>query len=898
MKLSQGTVGAVLAGAAAATVVVSAAPKEGSSTLRGIINESKQSAEAAAASPSFRSFAHAKVSDVYQRLKRQVHLRNEVRDESNRLTNSYDEEEGSSSSSSTCSPAVVVTGPESKIDAGLLPEVSSCGSGSVCLSVEENPSREGTCVAVEDIPESYWEYGSSSVAAATIPDSYWSASAERQRGLMPLDAQDGQCDALCLGSSRPVIPSTADMFYVVDSCINNETGAYTPDTCNYATPLNCWNTAAVTDFDFALAYKGFFNEALNCWDTSSATSMSAMFYKASKFNKPLDKWNVAKNKYFDYMFDQAQVFDEDIQDWNTQSAENMTAMFYAAYAFNQYIKNWSTGSVEDMRFMFAYNYGFNEDIDSWNVQNVKNMSGMFFSAKEFDRPLSNWDTSSVEDMSSMFNIALEFDQDINGWATGKVTSMANMFAGFYDYTNYNADGSTINPDEFGVMTFNRDVDGWDVEKVKDFKGMFYSSYFNQDLENWVTKVATDMSMMFMRSSMDGIVDKFKLDKVVNTSAMFYYSNIGYRETADIYAENPSTKPKHKFGKKWKTGKVVDMSDMFSLAYFMDSDVNKWDTKNVESMYAMFYGAERFTGGLKKWNVKSCTNFASMFEEAKVFNDKIDSWNIFSAIYMDYMLANATNFDQCLSSWDYKAPAGANITNMLVLTSCAEIYPERNTSPWCQAASNKCKAYSPRGQCENSAYFVTGKKDDCVKTFERDLGPDFAPTPDELKKQCDKVRGTTRHPNKLNGTVFCPATCQPDLCCGNDESTVFVTDEGNKNGCTALFNSVKRSDINKKCKEAIQVSGGGTVKPKDVCNEFCFPGCILPVSCQDDNDVTIQTKVLDPSTGTKIWQGNYAGCDGLFSAFPDFKCSAKIKADGKPSKPKKICPGYCDKLCQA
>merc|ERR1712232_781408 len=187
--------------------------------------------------------------------------------------------------------------------------------------------------------------------------------------------------------------------------------------------------------------------------------------------------------------------------------------------------------------------------------------------------------------------------------------------------------------------------------------------------------------------------------------------------------------------------------------------------------------------LKSWNVKKCTDFASMFEYAYKFNKGLDDWNPFSATYMNYMFAGAVNFDKCLSTWDYMTPSVANITDMLVPTACYDMYPKKGVSPWCQKASNKCKAYEPRGSCENSPYFNTGSKKkpkDCVKTFQNFEGTD------KLKTECDKEKSTLLFPFKVTGNDLCPASCNVTSCCQNDETTVFTTSRGTFTGCAAFF----------------------------------------------------------------------------------------------------------------
>ncbi len=73
--------------------------------------------------------------------------------------------------------------------------------------------------------------------------------------------------------------------------------------------------------------------------------------------------------------------------------------------------------------------------------------------------------------------------------------------------------------------------------------------------------------------------------------------------------------------------VMDMSEMFSDALKMNSDINNWDVSNVTNMQKMFSGAAAFNRPLNKWNTSNVTNTKiSIGRECNLYyNHRTDPW---------------------------------------------------------------------------------------------------------------------------------------------------------------------------------------------------------------------------------------------------------------------------------
>ena len=110
-------------------------------------------------------------------------------------------------------------------------------------------------------------------------------------------------------------------------------------------------------------------------------------------------------------------------------------------------------------------------------------------------------------------------------------------------------------------TFNGNISGWNVSKVKDMFGVFHTTSFNQDISKWEFPNVLNMNYMFCNAT------SFNQD----------ISN-------------------------WKFPNVEDMSYMFFGAKSFNQDISKWKFPNVTNMESMFNGATSFNQNLSSWNL--------------------------------------------------------------------------------------------------------------------------------------------------------------------------------------------------------------------------------------------------------------------------------------------------------
>lgn len=79
--------------------------------------------------------------------------------------------------------------------------------------------------------------------------------------------------------------------------------------------------------------------------------------------------------------------------------------------------------------------------------------------------------------------------------------------------------------------------------------------------------------------------------------------------------------------KWDTRNVVDMSEMFSFAFYFNCDISNWNTQRVKNMHAMFDNAVSFNRDISSWDVSNVEDFSCMFKHAKSFNQNLTKWEI-------------------------------------------------------------------------------------------------------------------------------------------------------------------------------------------------------------------------------------------------------------------------------
>lgn len=141
-----------------------------------------------------------------------------------------------------------------------------------------------------------------------------------------------------------------------------------------------------------------------------------------------------------------------------------------------------------------------EVFTNYKVINMENMFCLCMSIEYID--VSKWDTRYVTNMNSVFYGCRNIKElDVSNWDTGNVTNMNSMFACCLSLNNIKgiSEFNTSNVIDMGKMFFaclsnkHIDVHKWDVNKVKNFKAMFFGCDSNIiRVSSWNTSLAEYM----------------------------------------------------------------------------------------------------------------------------------------------------------------------------------------------------------------------------------------------------------------------------------------------------------------------------------------------------------------------------------------------------------------------
>jgi surface protein len=168
--------------------------------------------------------------------------------------------------------------------------------------------------------------------------------------------------------------------------------------CNFVGASNLTSVPATIPSTFTSLYAMFsgcnqLNDAnISSWNTANITNLDYAFNGASAFNRSLSSWNTAAVTSMKYTFSGASAFNQALSSWNTAAVTNTRYMFNGASAFNQDISGWNTAAVTDIQYMFNGASSFNQPVNSWNVTAVTNMQNAFCGASSFNQALNNWPT--------------------------------------------------------------------------------------------------------------------------------------------------------------------------------------------------------------------------------------------------------------------------------------------------------------------------------------------------------------------------------------------------------------------------------------------------------------------------------------------------------------------------
>ena len=149
-------------------------------------------------------------------------------------------------------------------------------------------------------------------------------------------------------------------------------------------------------------------------------------------------------------------------------------------------------------------------------------------------------------------------------------------------------------------TFNGNISGWNVSKVKDMFGVFHTTSFNQDISKWEFPNVLNMNYMFCNAtSFNQDISNWKFPNVEDMSGMF----------------DNATSFNQPIG-NWKFPNVKNMSCMFHNTTSFNQPIGDWEFPKVEDMTGMFYNATSFNQNISKWKIYGVFDYG-MFENCPI-----------------------------------------------------------------------------------------------------------------------------------------------------------------------------------------------------------------------------------------------------------------------------------------
>ena len=308
-----------------------------------------------------------------------------------------------------------------------------------------------------------------------------------------------------------------------------------------------------------------------------------------------------------------------------------------------YLKLVKENNITDMSYMF-YDCDILRRItenSKWKTDNVTNMSYMFYNCEalvSLPEIISKWKTHNVTDMSYMFygcKCLLKIP-DISKWETNKVNNMSNMFNGCELLQNLKGIGkwNTINVENMYYLFGNcksleeLNVFPWDTSNVTDMSYMFYNCLSLNNKENDDDK---SYSMNNNEDDDSKLEIKWKTNKVINMSNMFngcekleslpkYISEWDVSQVqymSYMFSNCKSLKSLPDGIIDWKTGNVLHMNNMFENCSSLEElpDITNWNIDKLGDINNMFEGCNSLkkTPNFSKWN-----NNRIVYKEGKLF----------------------------------------------------------------------------------------------------------------------------------------------------------------------------------------------------------------------------------------------------------------------------------------
>ncbi len=325
---------------------------------------------------------------------------------------------------------------------------------------------------------------------------------------------------------------------------------------------------------------------------------------------------------------------------------------------NSFITKWeipndnfelTIGTSTVLSYNYSIDWGDGSPVENLSIKNPTHIyenSGTYFVAIQGAFPHIMMREQPLHNRKAL--------KSIEQWGNISWESFSSAFA-LCQWVEYNAtDAPNLDKVErmdeafFNAISFNGDLNAWDVSKVTDMHGMFKGAeVFNGNISDWNVGNVTNMGHMFYgASSFSGDLSSWNVSNATRMDGMFYgaiqfNANIG----------------------NWNVSNVNRMDQMFAYAESFNSNIGNWNVSSVTRMDGMFLNASQFNQHIGAWKTSNVELMFKMFENASLFNSDIGNWDVANVANMSEMFLNASSFDQNVSAWDIGSVSGNSMSNM-------------------------------------------------------------------------------------------------------------------------------------------------------------------------------------------------------------------------------------------
>lgn len=242
--------------------------------------------------------------------------------------------------------------------------------------------------------------------------------------------------------------------------------------------------------------------------------------------------------------------------------------------------------------------------------------------------------------------------------------------------------STTLPEDSSYLFANfngafQGLENLDTHNVKNMSSMFYrysGPDFQYDLSNWDTSKVSDMSFMFSFANVkyDQNVVKLNTSSVSDLSGMF--------ENFDGELYNIPM---------MDTSNATDMSHMFSMIDLKNAlDLSGLKTGRVWNMSSMFSGTSGPVIGINGFDTSSMSMSFAMFQDSGLRNPDgtsidldLSRWDVRNLVEADKMFTSATYGSINMSGWQLESIQNGGILNTNLSSPITTINGGLNVSGW-------------------------------------------------------------------------------------------------------------------------------------------------------------------------------------------------------------------------